>query len=73
MTFLPTLVLFVVVVSTGVWVSRDSRALEAQGTPVEISLGGRRIGSPVLWTVGCLLLWVVFIPVYVSARRKVAG
>ena len=73
MSFLPTLVLFVVVVSTAIWVSRDSRALEAQGMPVVVSLGGRRIGSPVLWTVGCLLLWVVFIPVDLAARRTITG
>ncbi len=71
MNFLPTVVLFVVVLASSAWVARDARALESEGTPVVLSLGGRLIGSPLLWTLGSLLLWVVCIPLYLSARRKV--
>ena len=56
-----------------VWVYRDSREREEGGRPVSLSLGVRRFGTPLTWLLGCLVIWIVFFPLYLSARRPASG
>lgn len=57
-----------IVVSADLWVYADARAHEDRGTPVVFSVGFLEVDSPTAWFVGCLLLWIVFFPVYLDLR-----
>jgi hypothetical protein len=56
------------VVSADLWVDADARAHEDPGTPVVFSVAFLEVDSPAAWFVGCLLLWIVFFPVYLDLR-----
>jgi hypothetical protein len=51
------------------WVHRDAAANRDAGTPVVLQVGNLRIESPEAWTVGCLVVFVVFVPLYLAARN----
>jgi hypothetical protein len=61
-----------VVLATGFWVYRDATALEDRGIPIVVSLGSFRVDTPVVWFLGCLLLWILFFPLYVTTRTQAA-
>ena len=64
----PILVLLLVV-ATDLWVYADARAHRERGTPVVFSAGSLNVDTPVAWFLGCLLLWVLFFPLYITRRR----
>ena len=67
----PILVLLVLVVlATDVWVYVDAKALCERGTPVVFSIGTFRVDTPAAWFFGCLFLWIVFFPLYITGRRQ---
>ncbi len=66
----PILVLLLVV-ATDLWVYADAKAQRERGTPVVLSAGSLNVDTPVAWFVGCLLLWIVFFPLYITRRGKV--
>jgi len=68
-TLVPILVLLVVL-SVAVWVYTDARERQKRGTPVAVSVGSFRLETPEGWFLGCLVLWVVFIPLYLSATGR---
>jgi hypothetical protein len=55
--------------ATCLWVRRDAQANQDAGTPVVFQAGAFRIDTPRVWAVSCLLLFVVFIPLYLAARN----
>ncbi|MFU8870988.1 hypothetical protein [Micromonospora sp. SL4-19] len=65
----PILVLLVVL-ALDVWVYTDARQRLRQGDPVSVSLGSFRMRTPEAWFLGCLILWVVFFPLYLSASGR---
>jgi hypothetical protein len=64
------LLALVVVLITAAWVHADARASSDAGTPVVVVVGDLRIEAPEAWLVGCLVLWIVFFPLYLVARRN---
>jgi hypothetical protein len=66
---LAPLVVVGVVVCFALWVLADARRWARRGTPVVVRLGSITIATPEAWAVACLLLFVIFGPVYVIARR----
>jgi hypothetical protein len=64
------LFLLVVVLATDVWVYRDALTHERRGRPVEVSFGSLQVDTPTAWLLGCLVLWVIFLPLYLTARRN---
>jgi hypothetical protein len=67
--FAPILLLLIVL-ATDVWVYLDAKALSNRGTSVYVALGSLRVDTPAAWFVGCVLLWIVFFPLYLSARGR---
>lgn len=65
----PILVLLLVV-ATDLWVYADAKAQRERGTPVVLSAGSLNVDTPVAWFVGCLLLWILFFPLYMASRAK---
>jgi hypothetical protein len=52
------------------WVYFDASAQEQQGTPVVFSLGAFVVDTPGMWLVCCLLLFVIFVPLYLAGRAR---
>jgi hypothetical protein len=67
-TALGPILVLLAVLATDVWVYGDAKANAERGTPVVFSLGTFEIDTPLAWLLGCLLLWVVFFPLYMTRR-----
>ena len=62
-------VLFVVLAVDG-WVYADARERQRRGNHVTVALGSIRVETPEAWFLGCLILWVVFVPLYLTATGR---
>ena len=65
----PVVVLLIVLL-TDAWVYLDANAHLAQGEPVVVTFGSFSIGSPTMWFVVCLVLWILAFPLYIVARGQ---
>jgi hypothetical protein len=65
----PTLYLLVVL-ATDAWVYADAPAQAERGEPVVLTFGPLAVETPAAWALCCLLLWIVFFPLYVLARGR---
>lgn len=70
MTALVPVVAVLIVVATSLWVFADARRWAQAGTPVSLRIGSLTIDRPESWALGCLVLWVLFTPIYAVARRS---
>ncbi len=66
---LASLLVVLLVLSLDSWVYADARQREAARRPVVFRAGSLVIDSPMAWFLGCLLLFVVFLPLYITSRR----
>ncbi len=57
------------VFASDAWVFLDSRRRWSQGRPVIVTIGPYTMAAPEQWLVGCIVLWVVTVPLYIVARR----
>jgi hypothetical protein len=57
----------VIVLASDAWVYVDARAHRDADDPVQVSLGRLRLETPEAWFLGVLVLWVVFLPLYLTA------
>jgi hypothetical protein len=64
---LPLLVL-ALVLAIDLWVYADAKDHEEQGNPVVFSIGSLTVGTAAAWFVCCLLLWILFFPLYINLR-----
>jgi hypothetical protein len=69
MTLVP-IVAAVVVLASDAWVFTDARARRDAGDPVRVALGSWRVETPEAWFLGVLVLWVVFLPLYLTATGR---
>jgi hypothetical protein len=69
-TLLPFIVLFVIVAS-GSWVYSDANERRERGTPVVVTIGPVHVDTPTTWLVACVVAWIVFFPLYLTARGGV--
>jgi len=65
-----SLALLVVVLVTDAWVFVDARRRSQEGRTVVASVGSRDLETPNQWFVACLVLWVLFFPMYLLARSQ---
>jgi hypothetical protein len=63
----PVLVLLVIL-AVDLWVYADAKQRADQGAPVVVRIGAFVLETPVTWLVGCLILWMVFFPLYLVSR-----
>jgi hypothetical protein len=56
--------------ASDLWVFEDARKRHQLGTPVVWAGGPLRLETPVVWLIACLLLWIVFFPLYLFSRRS---
>ena len=64
------LVLLVVVAALDLWVYLDARARQRRGREVSLTVGSLQIDRPEVWLALCLVLFVLFFPLYLVARRE---
>jgi rhomboid protease GluP len=73
LSFIGTL-LSLIVVGTTLWVGLDaSRLMSGIPKAKRAEIGGKTFGaprSPAGWVAGCMLLWIVFFPLYLRKRQK---
>jgi hypothetical protein len=50
------------------WVYVDAQVHAERGTPVVFATGNFRVDTPAAWAAGCLVLWAVFFPLYLTRR-----
>jgi hypothetical protein len=67
---LAPMILLVIIVATDAWVYTDARARAERGKPVTFSYGSFAIETPVAWLLGCLILWVLFFPLYLTLSGR---
>ena len=67
--FVPILVLLIVLASD-VWIYQDAQTQNSRGTPVFFRFGTFTIDTPATWFIACLILWIVFFPLYLTARSS---
>lgn len=65
---LAPLILLLAVVATDIWVYLDATVQWERGNPVVASIGSFRVDTPGAWFVCCLVLWIVFFPLYLIGR-----
>jgi cytochrome c oxidase assembly factor CtaG len=63
-------VALLLVLGTDAWVYKDAQDRLRQGHRVSVSVGSFQIQTPQAWFLGCLILWVVFFPLYLSATGR---
>jgi hypothetical protein len=59
------------VVAIDLWVYADAKVHAERGTPVVFSIGFLNVDTPAAWFFGCLLLWILFFPLYITTRDQV--
>ena len=62
------LVVLLAILAIDIWVYADARRCSAQGSPVVARIGVFVIETPETWFLGCLVLFVVFFPLYLVNR-----
>ena len=60
----------VVVLGSDVWVYGDARSRLRRGERVSVAVGALRVETPEAWLLGCTLLFIVFLPLYLTASGR---
>jgi hypothetical protein len=63
------LTVLLAIVTIDLWVYTDARKRRDNGRPVVVAIGSLTIDSPEAWLAGCLLLSILFTPLYLAARN----
>jgi hypothetical protein len=69
-SLLGPLALLVLVVILDVWVYVDAHHRSEARRPVVASIGTVVLETPAAWLLACLVLWVLFFPMYLVARSN---
>lgn len=67
-TVLVPVFIFIGLLAVDRWVYVDAQVHTERGSPVVFSNGSFRVDSPGAWALGCLLLWIIFFPLYLTSR-----
>ncbi|WP_405086050.1 hypothetical protein [Microbispora sp. NBC_01389] len=70
LTVLVPLLVLLVALAVDSWVYADARKHVRRGEPAVFALGPVRIATPEAWFAGCLILWVVFFPLYLTVTGR---
>jgi hypothetical protein len=67
---LAPILLMVILLTADAWVYTDAKARAERGRPVTFSYGSFVVETPIAWFLGCLILWVVFFPLYLNLTGR---
>jgi hypothetical protein len=65
-TALVPILIVLVLLAIDRWVYVDAKAHAERGTPVVFSSGTFKVDTPAGWALGCLLLSILFFPLYLA-------
>ena len=51
-----------------VWLYLDAKRCAEEGAPLVLRVGAFVVDTPATWFAGCLLMWIVFFPLYLMSR-----
>lgn len=57
------------VLAVDVWVYTEARSRRARGQSVVATVGPVTLSTPEQWLLGCLVLWIFVLPLYLVARN----
>ena len=57
-----------VLLAVDLWVYADAKRCADEGAPVVLRVGTVAFGTPTAWFLACLVLWVIFFPLYLASR-----
>ena len=66
-----TLILVALLLVSVFWVYQDASAHARRGTPVSFTAGSIEVSDASTWALGCLCVWIIFMPLYLTCRRQV--
>lgn len=69
-SYVTTLIPLAVLLASVSWVYQDASVHAKRGTPVYFSAGSIEVSKPATWALGCLCLWIIFMPLYLTCRRQ---
>ena len=58
------------VLASDAWVYADARGRAHRGERVSVAIGTLRVETPEAWFLGCLVLYVIFMPLYLTATGR---
>jgi hypothetical protein len=67
MALVPLLAVLLIV-TIDLWVYDDARKRRDRGRPVVAAIGSLIVDTPEAWLAGCLVLSIIFVPLYMRAR-----
>jgi cytochrome c oxidase assembly factor CtaG len=65
-----SIVVVLLILGSDVWVYTDAKERVRRGDPLEFSLGALVVDTPEAWFLGCLVLWVIFFPLYLTMTER---
>ena len=68
-TALVPLLVLLALLAVDWWVYVDAQAHAERGKPVIFRSGSLKVDTPAAWVLGCLILWILFFPLYLASRR----
>jgi hypothetical protein len=69
-TGLLSIAILLLALTVDLWVYSDAKKRQQHGRVPFLSIGSFRVETPEAWFLGCLLLWVVFVPLYLTATDR---
>ena len=66
---LAPLVILGIGITADLWVYADAKRRADSGSPVVFEAGTFVIDTPAAWAAGCLILWILFFPLYLTSRE----
>jgi len=65
-----SIAVLIVALGSDLWVLSDARRRLERGERVTVAIGNLRVETPEAWFLGTLLLWVIFLPLYLTATGR---
>jgi hypothetical protein len=65
-----SIAILLLALTVDLWVYNDARKRQQHGLAPSVSIGSVRVETPEAWFLGCVLLWVVFVPLYLTATDR---
>lgn len=59
------------VAGSSLWAYQDASARCERGEPVVFSIGQLELATPAAWAAGCLCLWFLVMPLYLTCRKPI--
>lgn len=56
--------------ATALWVYQDATSHTERGATIYFAARSFSVSTPGAWAVGCLCLWIIFMPLYLACRNN---